>query len=514
MQVTLLDCTLRDGGYYTQWDFNRPVVDTYIEACNHLPIDYLEVGYRSLPQDAYRGEYFYCPMPVLERVREQSDKKLAVLVDEKNVRSEDVDRVLGPCTDIIDLVRIAVKPSFFGRALALGEAVKAQGFGVSFNVMYMSDWEKSPDLFDLMREVDGIVDYLYLVDSYGGVFPDDVERAIGQLRSITDVPLGFHGHNNLQMALTNTLRAIESGVSIVDATVTGMGRGAGNLRTELLLTVLNAREGIDFDFNWLSKVVDPFRTLKNKHGWGTNLPYMVSGANSIPQAQVMEWVSQRYYSFNSIIRALNNQSNGVEDNRKLPTLDFSKERDYSGALIVGGGPSAAKHAEALHHFAASRPDLAIIHASSKNALSFQDVSNDQYFCLIGNEGYRMERVFGAQKVRGRCILPPFPRKMGTYIPSALEDQTYELGTLNVADDPPESHTSIALQAVRDLNLDTVYLAGYDGYAESEMGKKEQALFRENERLFEEATNVLQASLVSITPTKYTQLQQGSVYTKI
>ena len=70
----LLDCTLRDGGYYTNWDFQRTLVDLYIESMNHLPIDFLEIGYRSNPQNDYLGEYFFCPVYVMERLRKQSNK--------------------------------------------------------------------------------------------------------------------------------------------------------------------------------------------------------------------------------------------------------------------------------------------------------------------------------------------------------------------------------------------------------------------------------------------------------
>src|SRR5690606_15324869 len=138
------------------------------------------------------------------------------------------------------------------------------------------------------------------------------------VKSKTNVPLGFHGHNNLELGLINTLTAIENGVDIVDATITGMGRGAGNLKTELLLTALNANKNLPVDFNALSEVVDRFQELQLHYGWGTNLPYMVSGSNSLPQKDVMDWVSNGTISFNSIIRALQNQKAGITDNEKFP----------------------------------------------------------------------------------------------------------------------------------------------------------------------------------------------------
>src|SRR5690606_31594235 len=132
-------------------------------------------------------------------------------------------------------------------------------------------------------------------------------ETINIVKSKTNVPLGFHGHNNLEMALINSLKALECGCKIIDATITGMGRGAGNLRTELLLTYLNSKNLINVNYGKLSGVVDAFESLKHHYKWGTNLPYMFSGAFSLPQKQVMEWVGMNRYPISNILNALNNQ---------------------------------------------------------------------------------------------------------------------------------------------------------------------------------------------------------------
>lgn len=509
----MLDCTLRDGGYYTNWDFDQSSVDVYLEAFNHLPVDYLEIGYRSNPMKEYLGEYFYLPEYVLKKIREQSNKKIAVILNEKDVRASDAESLLNPCKPYLDMVRIAVAPDNFKRALKLGEVVRKLGFEVSFNVMYMSEWESNPELMSLIQNVDGVVDYFYMVDSFGGVFPEDVKKSMDLIRSKTDIKLGFHGHNNLEMALSNTLTAIENGVDIVDATITGMGRGAGNLKMELLLTVLNSQGKIDFEYNWLSKVTDVFSELQKQYEWGTNLPYMVSGANSIPQKQVMEWVSKRFYSFNSIIRALANQSKGIKDNKQLLALNFDEQK-YNTALIIGGGPTVIRHAQAINELLKNNPDMAVIHASSKNALNFQNIKNDQYFCLVGNEGYRLESVFNKSEVKGRCILPPFPRKMGTYIPEVLTDKAYELNEVNFTDSYTDSHTALALQTAIELKVDEIYVVGYDGYNESKMGDKEREIFTENDYLFDLFSKNSNLTLKFLTPTKYSKIEQQSIHSKL
>lgn len=513
----ILDCTLRDGGYYTQWDFDKNLVKTYFDSFNHLPVDYLEIGYRSNPMKKYLGEYFYSPPHVLEYCKESSDKKLVIILDEKDVRPEDVPNLLGPCRGYIDMVRMAIAPLNFGRALKLAAEVKKLGFEIGFNVMYMSNWKEFPNFLKQINEVTGLVDYFYMVDSYGGVYPEDVRQTYQLVRDQTDVAIGFHGHNNLQLGLINTLTAIECGASIVDATVTGMGRGAGNLRTELLLTALNSKDILidDLDFNALSKVVDPFTSMQASYGWGSNLPYMVSGAHSLPQKEVMEWVTKRYYSLNSIIRALTNQSKGLKDNKELKKLDFSDVKKHDSVILIGGGPTAVKHSIAIKEFLIKNPEIAVVHASSKNAKSFEEISNEQVFCLVGNEGHRLEEVFDFKnKISGKCILPPYPRKMGTYIPIALEDCSYELASVDFTERFEDSHTAIALQTAFELGASKIYFTGYDGYSGETIDQKEQELFLENEYLFSQFQVKYHIPLISITSSLYEGLKQDSVYSII
>jgi len=507
--MKILDCTLRDGGYYTNWDFDREHVKTYLKSFNSLPVDYLEVGYRNPQLKDYNGEYYYCPPQTLRFLKKHSNKKLAIILNEKDISIDMVDMLLDPCQGIIDMVRMAIDPVNFLRAIELAQEVKAKGFEVAFNVMYMSTWDNHPEMMDKLQCLDGTVDYFYLVDSFGGVFPEDVKSTLQKVRARTNVKIGFHGHNNLEMALANTLVAIEEGVDIVDATITGMGRGAGNLKTELLLTVLNQKNNIEVDFNPLSEVTAVFQDLQDEYKWGTSLPYMVSGASSLPQKQVMEWVSKRYYSINSIIRALSNQSKKQKDNDKFSS--FEPETYFKSVVIIGGGPSAIKHKEAMLSFLDRNvSDICVIHASSKNATAYKDIKNQQFFCLVGNEGARLEKVFSdLEDFHGQCILPPYPRKMGTYVPDVVRKKTFELAEVDFTGIVNDSHTAIAIQGALQLGAETIYLTGYDGYTGSTIARKDQELFTENSQLFDDVAK--KAQCLSLTPTKYKNIIRSTIY---
>jgi 4-hydroxy 2-oxovalerate aldolase len=507
----ILDCTLRDGGYYTNWDFDNQLVDTYLTAMNNLPVEYLEIGYRSPKLSGYYGEYFYCPDFVLKKLGSLSHKKLVIILNEKDVQEDMVEELLKPCLGIITMVRIAIDPNNLLRAITLAKKVKSMGFELGFNVMYMSKWKQLPEFLSNLKHVDGVADYFYMVDSYGGVYPEDVKEIYGLVRSQMKTKIGFHGHNNLELALINTLMAIECGADIVDATVTGMGRGAGNLKTELLLTALNQKEDLEVDFNALSSVTDAFAQLQKEYEWGTNLPYMVSGAHSLPQKEVMEWVSKRYYSINSIVRALHQQKN--RDTAKYPAFDINTS--YRHGIIIGGGLTAVEKSEAVLEFVNQfGNEIAIIHASSKNSLAYSGAKGKHFYCLVGNEGNRLTTVFkNIEDFKGVCILPPFPRKMGTFVPEKLVSKTKELSEVNFTNLLNDSHTAIALQTAINLGVSNCFIVGYDGYANENIGNKEQELFVENETLFGNAQEKGMV-LTALTPTRYRNLNADSVYAKI
>ena len=507
--MKILDCTLRDGGYYTNWDFSSEISEVYFRTFNCLPVEYLEVGYRSGPQKGYLGAYFYCPISLLKHIRTYSNKKIVIIINEKDVKINEVKSLLEPCTGLIDMVRMAIDPFHIERALLLAEEVKKMGFEVGFNVMYMSKWKHQPEFIKSIKNVNGLADYFYMVDSYGGVFPNDVKEAYELVNSECNVKIGFHGHNNLELALINSLTAMQCGAEMIDSTVSGMGRGAGNLKTELLLTVLNSTEGLNVNFNALSEVVDSFEDLQKQYGWGTNLPYMVSGGNSLPQKDVMDWVSKGYFSFNSIIRALQNQKEGKKDNYQLEK--FKPQKSYKNVLVVGGGPSPLQHKDGVLEFLNGfNDDICIIHASSKNARIFDELNKiPQFFCLVGSEGHRLEAVFPSHTdFKGICILPPFPRKMGTYIPSSVINSSFELEQSSIDYLHNDTHTVLAMQTAIELNAKRVFIIGYDGYPKETISSKEHELFIENQNIFNSLKGKL--NIISLVPSTY-EIESSSVY---
>ena len=506
----ILDCTLRDGGYYTNWDFDKDLVKTYCKSMESLPIDYVEVGYRSIPLEGYLGEYFYCPDFVMKELKEMMpSKKLVIILNEKDIRASHVPELLKPCQEYISMVRIAVDPANFGRAIELAKAIKVMGFEVAFNVMYMSEWKEDNSFLDLLEGLDNTIDYFYMVDSFGGVFQEDVTGIINLVKSKTNVKLGFHGHNNLEMALANTITAMKEGCEIIDATITGMGRGAGNLRTELIITYLNSKGYEGITFGDLSATVALFEEMKKEYGWGTNLPYMFSGAYSLPQKQVMEWVGMNRYPIASIVNALHNKKSFVDDNLSLPHLE-SKEKGKD-VLIVGGGNSVRENNQALRVFLQQNKDLKVIHTGLKYISNFKEVENDQYYALVGFEGDKLlDAIEEIDLSNKKFIYPPHPRKMGTLITEKTISSSYELPRIDFTKASYDSPLAIAIQLAINLKVENVYFVGFDGY-DTNINKGQFKLVQENQNVFSDLLTFKEINVLSLTPSKYEKLKHSSIY---
>jgi 4-hydroxy 2-oxovalerate aldolase len=147
-------------------------------------------------------------------------------------------------------------------------------------------------------------------------------------------------------------------------------------------------------------------------------------------------------------------------------------------------------------------------------MEFNNIKNTQIFCLVGNEGHRMEDVFsGNLPDEAICISPPYPRKMGTYIPEKLEKMAFELNDVKFSDKYLDSHTALALETCYDLKVSNIWLVGYDGYGSGNLSQREQELFYENEYLFNMAKEH-GMDCESLTATSYKNLVSQSVFSYI
>lgn len=309
MKTKILDCTLRDGGYYTNWDFDPDIVEKYIKYSNELNIDYIEIGYRNNKNPIeYKGQFYYSPKGTLEYFKKNSNHKIALMIDFKSIDLSQAKNLLLDCVGLVDLIRIAASPDQLDNIQPFISQIKNLGFEVALNIMYLSNWNITKMKKSLANIKD--VDFIYLVDSFGSVFPDQLEKIINEIKSISKNKLGFHSHDNIELAFSNTLTAINNKIDIVDSTILGMGRGAGNLKTELLLMklIFNSKESYK-TYDALSNLVEAFLPLKQIYNWGSDISYKFAGINSYPQKDIMFLKLSKNYEFSQILGHFEKKNN-------------------------------------------------------------------------------------------------------------------------------------------------------------------------------------------------------------
>ncbi len=241
-KIILLDCTLRDGGYYNNWDFSNELVSDYLKVMSLSGINYVELGFRSFKSKGFKGPSWYTTDSYIEGFKIPKSLKVAVMV---NV-SELISHPLGPTKAIkllfknakntkIKLIRLASHYEEFKIAASVSKILKNMGYEVGINLMQISEQSKEK-IISISKIANKVKpDILYFADSLGSMVPEEISNLISNLRQNWKGPIGIHAHDNLKKAIDNTLVAINEGVNWIDSTVTGMGRGPGNVQTEYLL---------------------------------------------------------------------------------------------------------------------------------------------------------------------------------------------------------------------------------------------------------------------------------------
>lgn len=303
----ILDCTIRDGGYVNNWDFDRKLVRETYRALSKAGVDYAELGYHGSEKyfdKAIYGAFRFSRAQDIEFVcSDISGAKVALMADYGKFDIKDLAQYKNTP---VKLIRIAVHKNSVKDGVLAVAGIKRMGFQVALNLMGFTLYtpEERKKLAGLLRKAP--LDYVYVVDSHGAIFPNQVKELFGRLLDIKDIKLGFHSHNNLQMAFANTLSAMEAGVRIFDSTVFGMGRGAGNLPTEIALAYWHLMKPEKYNAIPVLNLVDRYYAkLHDEKPWGYNLPYMLSGIYDCHPNYPKSLIERKEYDIEDIWKILN-----------------------------------------------------------------------------------------------------------------------------------------------------------------------------------------------------------------
>ncbi|MGJ7548729.1 aldolase catalytic domain-containing protein [Pseudomonas alloputida] len=392
-----LDCTLRDGGYYNNWNFSETLVAQYIAAMQAAGIHTIELGLRSLKNNKFSGACAYTTDNFLRTLAIPPCFTVGVMVNASELVGQlPLQHALSLLFPVkadespVDLVRIACHVHEFADALPASNWLKERGYQVGFNLMQVANCSES-EIKSLAKLATGFpLDVLYFADSMGSMSPNDVAEIINWIKSEWSGPLGIHTHDNLGLALSNSLRAMDEGVTWLDSTVTGMGRGPGNARTEELAIEIAAREKKASNFIPLMQLLrEHFKPMQAEYGWGTNPYYYLAGKYGIHPTYIQQMLSDSRFGEEDILAVIEHLRKEGGKKYSENTLDAARHF-YQGnptgnwqpqslflekeVLLLGTGPGVAAHRQALEQFITEHKPLVVaLNTQSSIAAELIDV---------------------------------------------------------------------------------------------------------------------------------------------
>ena len=285
--MKILDCTLRDGGYINNWRFNNTFIDNYIDITNKYRnyIEYIEIGFINIKKkyrDEIVGNLRNLSIEIINKFSSKSKCKIAVMADLKNINLDLLKNNLLPKK--IDLIRIAFHKKEIEKTINVTKRLIELGYKVSLNIMAITNYTEE-EVLNLIKEINKYkIDYVYLADSYGSLNNIELKKLLDIFNSNT-TKTGLHLHNNMQNAISNFnyIQKYTNKIYLIDTTMFGMGRGAGNLPLETTLISLDNKLNLETFISLLNFINKEIKKsfYKNINSWGYDLDYLLSGYLSI-----------------------------------------------------------------------------------------------------------------------------------------------------------------------------------------------------------------------------------------
>ena len=375
--VIVLDCTFRDGGYYNNWHFPKALVDKYLNAMTKSKVSYVELGFRFKSNEGFKGPNAYTTDNYLRSLTIPENLNVGVMINASDLYDEEtVDESISQLfpedgsSSLIKFVRIASHFHELDHALIACNLLNKLGFIVGLNLMQISERTEDEIILFAKKASTYPIDVIYCADSVGGLTEDKIQMIYSTLKLYCGkIPLGFHAHDNLNLALSNTICALNYGATWLDCTVSGMGRGPGNTKTEELLFELYSYFNQSINLNSLFELATvDFNTLRQKYNWGTNIFYYFAAKHGIHPSYIQFMMNDDRFDNKDILHVLQRliisgsrqffNTHFLFENKNIPNLNLNSFQNSipknifseKDVLIIGNGRSINLHLDAINNF--------------------------------------------------------------------------------------------------------------------------------------------------------------------
>ncbi len=469
-KVHILDCTLRDGGYCNQWRFGLKNVKKITLGLAEANVEIIECGFITNKTSYDPAVTKYNTVEQVAKIipEKREGKIFVVMMNYGEYKIDDLPEYDGSS---IEGIRVAFHKKDIDAALVLCEQIKAKGYKVFVQAM-VSLCYTDEEFLAMIRRVNGIEPYaFYIVDSFGMMKGKDLTRLFYVIEhNLKDsIWIGFHSHNNMQLAYSNSQILVGLRTNrnlIVDSSIYGMGRGAGNLNTELFIEYLNENYDKSYLLKPLLIIIDEIiNGIYQNSDWGYSLPNYISAKHN---------AHPNYAGFLDDKKTLT-----VEDMENIFQLmeeekKYTYDKNYIEELYtryLATGRIQDEHKEELE--AILRGKKVLLVAPGKSSLDEKDKilaarSCMETVCISVNFDYEDADFIFLSNLRRYKALDTSKYKKCIITSNITGDKVYlQIKYRNLLNEVEAVKDNAGLMAVKFLSsygVKEILLAGFDGYS--------------------------------------------------
>ena len=474
--LRVLDVTLRDGGCVNDFNFGQTYMEKILSALEASGVDIIELGYIDEKKGSSSGRSQYINEKVIPECILKNKIPGVTYVAMMDYGKFDIDN-LGPRSpEGIDGIRLAFHKKNRYDVLALGRKIIEKGYEFFIQPMITLRYteEELLELIDLVNKELPDASGFYIVDSFGEMRPDEMSRLLKLVDSnlIPSMTMGFHSHNNLQLSYSNAMSMLQFKTDrdiMLDCSIMGMGKGAGNLNTELLLEHLNLFYGKNYKIAPLLEVIDKvINQLHDEFYWGYAPEYYLSSANHCTPSYASHFYNKHMLPIDQVGELLSliaedkkisfdkeyaeelyrqyNESKSVDDSGTV--ADLKSEFAGKTLLLVAPGKSVGDALDIIRE-TASKPDVVTIGLNSTLDMDFD-------YLLTTRSDIYDQAVADGKKI----IVPSSVSKGGRGSVKILDYKNW----IEVDERTHDSSSVIALNLLQACGVKNVLLAGFDGFS--------------------------------------------------
>jgi len=475
--IRLLDCTLRDGGYLNDWNFGNSTLTCIFDRLNEAGIDIIEIGFLDGEHKYDMNRTIQPDTQSIGRAFSRTDEKRGMIVAMVDIGHCPIDNIQPRDETILDGIRLIFKKERMDEALEFAKKLKELDYAVFLQMVSITDYEEK-DIEQLAKAANEIgIDTVSLVDTYGLMYREDVRDYFNWLNKYLDksISIGYHSHNNFQLAYSNTLLILDLAPSdrsiVLDGTLYGMGKNAGNAPLELLANNLNVRFGKHYDINQLLEAINnEILSLYEKHRWGYNLSFYISAENDCHPKYVSYLMDKKTLSVkdvNTILGMIEPSHRLRYDEDYIETLygeyilkiiddsecisNLKEAMDSKNILLIGPGRSAITESEKI---------ICHIKERTPTVISVNFIP----------EGVEPNYVFISNPLRYSLVLPEIAGKKTKIIGTSNVtpagrpfDYTVRYDSLITQGAIWDNSLAIFLNLLKKIGVRDITLAGFDGF---------------------------------------------------